>query len=325
MIKARLCSRLAAAAALAASAAVAVAQGYPNKPIRYVIHFPAGGGADVTGRALAAKLQETLGQPVVVDNRPGAGGNVGTEIVARSAPDGYTLLYGTNGPFGINPSLFGKLPYDPARDFAPIALAQLVPSIMVVHPEVPAKTLKEFIAWVNANPGKVDYASAGNGTIGHMAGEFLKTLTGMQMVHIPFRGGAAAMTEVIAGRIPMYIETAPNALPNVRSGRVRALAITTGRRSPLAPDIPTMSESGATGYDVSAWSGLFAPAGTPRDIVQRIAADMSRIARMPDYRERLAALGSEAVESSPEQFSQFVQAELVKWVKAVKESGAKLD
>ena len=325
MIRTRLLAGVAAAIVLGTFATVCTAQAYPNRPIRYIVHFPAGGSADATGRALASKLQETLGQPVIVDNRPGAGGNIGTEIVARAVPDGYTLLYGTNGPFGINPSLYGKLPYDPARDFAPISLAQLVPSIMVVHTAVPANTLREFIAWVKANPGKVDYASAGNGTIGHLAGETLKTMAGLDMQHIPFRGGAAAMTEVLAGRIPMYIETAPNALANARTGKVRALAITTATRSPLAPDIPSFAESGVPGYDMTSWSGLFAPAGTPREVIARLAADMLRIARMPDYRERLAPLGSQPVESSPEHFSQFVQAELAKWVKAVKESGAKLD
>jgi tripartite-type tricarboxylate transporter receptor subunit TctC len=313
-------------AALALTAPQALAQGYPNKPVRLVVTFPAGGAADALGRALAQKLGETLGQQVIVDNRPGAGGNLGTDLVAKSAADGYTLLLATNGTHGINPALYGKVPYDPVKDFAPIGLAQSLPSFFVVHPSFPAKNVREFLDYARARPGKLAYASAGNGTTSHLATELMKSQAQLFIVHIPYRGGAAAVTDLIAERVQLMIHTAPDTLPQIRAGKLRALGVSSGQRSALAPDIPTMAESGLAGFDVSSWTGLMAPAGTPREAVQRIAQALPQVAKAADYRERLAAMGADPLESaSPEQFGAFVQNELAKWARAVKQSGAKVD
>jgi tripartite-type tricarboxylate transporter receptor subunit TctC len=308
------------AAALAASA-----QPYPAKPVRLVVTFPAGGAADVLARTLTVKLADALGQPVVVDNRPGAGGNVGAEAVAKAPADGYTVLFGTNGTHGINPALYGKVPYDPVKDFAPVALAQTLPSILVVNPSVPASSLRELLDYVRARPGKIDYASAGNGTTSHFAAELMKVQAKLYMVHIPYRGGAAAIADVIAGRVPVMIQTAPDTLPQMRAGKLRALAITSEARSPLAPDIPTMAESGLPGYEVTSWTGVLAPAGTPREAVDALAAALAKVAADPDYRERLAKIGAEPAHRGPAEFAAYIQTELAKWAQAVKASGARVD
>ena len=311
---------------LAAGAAAASAQDYPNKPIQLVIPYAPSGAADLTGRVLARRLAERLGQPVVVVDRPGANGNIAAESVAKSAPDGYTLLLGANGTHGINPALYAKIPYDPVKDFAPVALTFTYPSFLVVNPAFPAKSVKELVEYVRAHPGEVNYASLGNGTVGHLAAEILKTRMGLNMVHIPFRGGAEAVHEVITGRVQVTIANVPLVLPQMRAGTVRVLAFTSSRRSKDAPEIPTMAESGIPDYDVSAWMGMLAPAGTPRDVVKRLAAELATIANMQDYRDQLDKMGAEVIQnSSPEHFAAFIRAELVKWAKAVKDSGAKID
>ena len=311
---------------LAAGVAVASAQDYPRKPIQLVIPFAPSGAADLTGRVLARRLAERLGQPVVVVTRPGAGGNIAAESVAKSAPDGYTLLMGANGTHGINPALYAKIPYDPVKDFAPVALTFTYPSFLVVNPALPAKSVKELIEYVRAHPGEVNYSSLGNGTVGHLAAEMLKSRMGLNMVHIPFRGGAEAMNEVITGRVQVYIANVPLVLPQMRAGTVRVLAFTSSSRSKDAPEIPTMAESGIPDYDVSAWMGIVAPAGTPRDVIKRLAAELAAIATIQDYRDQLDKMGAEVIEkSSPEHFAAYIRAELVKWAKVVKDSGAKID
>jgi tripartite-type tricarboxylate transporter receptor subunit TctC len=306
-------------------AGAALAQSFPSKPLRLVVTFPAGGAADALARPLALKLGEVLGQNVVLEHRPGAGGSVGAEAVAKAAPDGYTLLFATNGTHGINSTLYGKLPYDPVKDFAPVGLAQRLPSFLVVHPSVPVKDVREFLDYVRKQPGKVDYGSAGNGTTSHLSMELIKSQGKLFMVHIPYRGGAAAITDLLAGRLQAMIQTAPDTLPHIRSGKLRVLGVSSAERSAIAPDIPTLAEAGLPGYNVTAWTGIVAPAGTPREAVQRLAAAMQQAARAADYRERLTAIGADAVESNPEQFTTFIQAELEKWARAVRESGAKVD
>ena len=310
---------------LAAGAAAASAQDYPNKPIQLVIPFAPSGAADQAGRVLARRLAERLGQPVVVITRPGANGNIAAESVAKSAPDGYTLLLGGGGILAVNPALYAKIPYDPVKDFAPVALTFTYPSFLVVNPAFPAKSVKELIEYVRAHPGQVNYASLGNGSVGHLAVEILKTTMGLNMVHIPFRGGAEAMNEVISGRVQVYIANVPLVLPQMRAGTVRVLAFTSSHRSKDAPEIPTMAESGIPGYDMAARSGIVAPAGTPREVVRRLAAELATIANMQDHRDQLDKMGAEVIESSPEHFAAFIRTELVKMAKVVKDSGAKID
>ena len=305
--------------------APANAQAYPSKPLRLIVPFPAGGTADAMGRLVAQRLGEALGQQVVVDNRPGAGGNVGAEAAAKAANDGYTLFFGTNGTHGgINAALYSKLNYDANRDFVPIALTHVLPSVLIVNPSVPARTPAELIAWIKANPGKVNYASAGNGTTGHLAAELLKRMAGIDMTHVPYKGGAAAITDLIGGQVQLFIETSTNALAQARAGKVVALGVTSRNRASVAPELPPLADA-VPGYDVSAWTGLFAPAGTPREAVTRIAQVMAGLARERAYQERSTQMGIDAQESSPEHLATFMQAEQAKWSRVVRESGAKVD
>ena len=236
---------------------------YPDKAIRLVVPFPAGGGADNLARIIMPRVAQSLGKPIVIDNRPGAGGNVGAEIVARATPDGYTLLYGTNGTHSINQALYGNLPFDPVKDFAPVSRMTLIAALLFVHPAVPAQSVQELIRYARAHPGQVNFASAGNGTTSHLAGELFRTMAGIDIVHVPYRGGAAAAADVMGGQVTMMIDVMPNAYPIVKGGRVRGLAVTTAQRSPSAPELPTIAESGLPGFEVSAWDGILAPAGTP--------------------------------------------------------------
>ena len=321
--------------ALKAVAAVAVAglapltaraQGaWPNRPLKMIVPFPAGGTADVLGRLLAQRLSDAIGQSIVIDNKPGAAGNIGSEAAAKSPADGYNLFYapiGTHG--GINLALYPKLAYDPVKDFAPIALAHLLPNVLVVNNDLPVKSVAELIAWLKANPGKANFASSGNGGISHLGGELFKTMTGVSMTHVPYKGGAAALTDLIGGRVQLMFETAPNALTHYRAGRVRALAVSSAKRSASAPELPTIGDSVA-GYEVTTWTALYAPAGTPREVVQRLAAEMAKLAKNKEYDERLAQIGSDAPESSPEHLAAFMQSEIAKWGKLVKDTGAKID
>ena len=297
---------------------------YPTKPIRMVVPLPAGGGVDWMARQVAQKLSENVGQPVVVDNRAGAGGNIGMELVAKSMPDGYTLAFGLTAHYAINPSLYSKIPYDPLKDFAPIILLGQTPFVLLVHAKVPAKSVKELVELAKAQRGKMMYASGGNGSGSHLSGEMLKTLAGVDIVHVPFKGLAPAITALLGEQVQVYfgVWSADNA--HIKSGRLRALGVTTAKRSRALPDLPAISET-LPGFDIAAWYGVAAPAKTPREIVSKLNAEMSRVIAAPDFRQRIEAEGIELIGSTPEQFQQYIKTEIVKWAKIVKASGAAID
>ncbi len=299
------------------------AQNYPTRPVRFIAPFAAGGALDTLTRTIAARMQDSWGQPVLVENRTGAGGNIGADLVAKAAPDGYTLVMGTIATHAINVSLYSAMPYDAVRDFAPVTIAASINNSLSVHPSVPAKNVAELIAYAKANPGKLTFGSAGNGTSQHLAGELFKTMAGVDMVHIPYKGGAPAMVDLLAGQISMTFGDIPTALPHIRAGKLRSLAVTGAKRSPLLPDVPTIAEQGLPGFDVSAWFGVFTTAGTPRPVVDRLNAEIVRILNLPDVREKLLGIGMEPVTNSPDQFAAYVQSEIAKWAQVVKASGAK--
>ena len=322
----RFVSRMAAGALLAAFALLSHAQApFPSKPIRIVVPFPAGGTTDILARAVAQKLTETLGQSVVVDNRPGAGGNIGAELVAKSPPDGYTLLMGTVGTHAINASLYAKMPYDHVKDFAPVILVAGVPNVLVVNPSVPANNVQELIAYIKANPGKVNFASSGSGTSIHLAGELFKTMAGVSMTHVPYKGSAPAVTDLLGGQVQLMFDNLPSALPQIKAGKLRALAVTSAQRASALPDVPTVAEAGLPGFDATSWFGLLAPAGTPKDVVAKLNAEVAKWLASPEAREKLASQGAIAAGQSPEDFTRHIAAETAKWQKVVKESGAKVD
>jgi tripartite-type tricarboxylate transporter receptor subunit TctC len=312
-------------AALLFAAANACAQSYPAKQIRFVVPFPPGGPADILSRTIGQVLSEAWSQQVVIDNRAGAGGNIGGEIVAKAPPDGYTMLMGFVGTHAINSSLYRDMPFDPAKDFEPVALVAMVTIILVVHPSVPVKSVKELIALAKAKPGELSFGSPGNGTPQHLAGELFDTMTSVKMVHVPYKGAVPALTDLLGGRLSLIFSSMPPALPHVQSGKLRALGVTSGARSPAAPDVPTIAQSGLPGYEVINWYGVLVPARTPRDIVGKLNAEIVRIMNLPAVKERLAAQGAETYTSSPERFADYIKKETEKWAKVVKFSGAKLD
>ena len=303
----------------------AAAQGYPAKPVKLVVPFPPGGSLDFAGRLIAQKLTEAWGQSVVVENKPGAGGNIGADLVAKAPADGYTILLGALSTHAVNPSLYARMPYDAVRDFAPITLIAVTPNVLVVNANSPVRNVAEFIAYTKANPGKLSFGSGSNGSAGHLAGELYKVETGTDAVHIPYKGGAPATQALLAGDTQFMFDNLANAMAQVKGGKLRALAVTTARRSSLAPDLPTMAEAGLPGFDISTWYGLFAPAGTPSAIVAKWNADVTKILNAPDVRARFVADGAEPAPDTPEQFSQFIAAELAKYARIVKASGAKVD
>ena len=313
-----------AACALALCCMGAQAQQYPSKPIRIMVGFPPGGPADVVSRSIGLKLTDAWGQPVVVDNRPGAGGNLAADLVAKAPADGHTLLMGVFA-HAVNPSLYGKLPFDAVKDFAPVILCAAVANILVVHPSLPVRSVRELIALAKAKPGQLTYASAGNGTASHLAGELLKLMTGIDIVHVPYKGTAPAHTDLVGGHVPIFFDSMVGALPSVQAGRLRALAVTTQKRWRGAPDVPAMAEAGLAGYEVNSWFGLIAPAGTPREIVTRLNAEVARILRLPDVRERLYSFGAEPIDNTPDEFAAYIGAEIVKWTKVVKSAGIRID
>jgi tripartite-type tricarboxylate transporter receptor subunit TctC len=302
----------------------AQAQEYPTRPVRVVVGYPGGGGADFFARAVTQKLSEALGQPFIVENRPGAGSNIGAEVVARSAPDGYTLLV-MNIAFAANPSLYAKLPFDPLKDFTPISQVASLMNLLVVHPSVPVTSVKELIALAKSNPGKMNYASAGNGSSTHLAGELFKSMAGVQIVHIPFKGAPPAITAVLSGEVGMMFAAIPTALSQSKAGRLRALAVGAARRSSAAPGIPTIAEAGVPGFDVSSWVGMAAPAGTPRPIILKLNQEIVKVTRLPDVQEQLSREGAESISSTPEQFAALVRSEMAKWSKVVKQAGIRAD
>ncbi len=316
------------AIAMLTVAPLALAQGaasYPAKPIRLVVPFPAGGTTDILARAVAQKLSEAWGQQVIVDNRPGAGGNIGSDLVAKSAPDGYTLLMGTVGTHAINPSLYAKMPYDHVKDFAPVILVAGVPNVLVVNPSLPVHSVQELIAYAKANPGKLNFASSGNGTSIHLSGELFKTMTGVQMTHIPYKGSAPALTDLVGGQVELMFDNLPSSLPFIKAGRLRALAVTSGTRAAALPDLPTLAESGLAGFEASSWFGVLAPAGTPRDIVAKLNGAIATWLASPEAREKLSSQGAIAAGGTPDAFARHIAAETVKWAKVVKASGAHVD
>ncbi len=316
--------RTLAAAALAACALAATAQPYPNKPIKIIIGFPPGSGGETQVRLVGQKLTEAWGQPIVVDARPGASGNIAAELLVKSPADGYTLLY-FPAALAINPSLFPKVPYDLAKDFTPVALLGTFPLVLVENPGVPAKNVAELIALAKAKPGSINYASIGNASPPHLAGELFNQLAGVQMVHVPYKGSAPAQTDLIGGQVQVMFDTAVSAIPHVKAGRTRALAVTTKNRSRLLPDLPSLDESGLKGYDLYGWGGIVGPAGMPADITARLNAEIVKALRQPDVADKLMALGSEPGGMTSPEFGRFIQDEAAKWKKLVVSTGAKLD
>jgi len=314
-----------AAVLLAIASGAAVAQAYPVKPVRMVVPFPAGGATDIVGRLIAQKLSESWGQQVIVDNRGGAGGTIGSDIAAKSAPDGYTMLVGTSSTHAIAPSLYSKLPYDPVRDFAPVTLVASATILLAVHPSVPAKNVRDLIALAKRKPNALSFASSGNGGISHLIGEHFKSVGGIQMLHVPYKGDTPALVDLVGGQVHLMFGTAVSFLPYVKAGRLNALAVTNPKRSPIAPDVPTVAESGLPGFEALQWFGIFVPAGASKDIVARLNGEIVKIVRLPDIRERMTSLGADVVGSTPEQFAAFQKTDTAKWARVVKESGAKID
>jgi len=311
-------------ATLLAAVALAHAQAYPAKPIRIVVAYTPAGATDILARTVGQKLTEAWGQPVIIDNRPGANGNIGTEYAAKTTPDGYTLLMVTAGTHGINPSLYRKIGFDAVKDFAPVSLVAMVPNIFVVNNAAPAKDLKEFIAYAKANPGKLNYGSPGNGSTAHLSMELFKSMTGVQMQHIPYKGSAGVLADLIGGQIVATMDNMPPYVPQVKAGKIRALAVSPTRRSPALPDVPTVAEAGVPGYDSDAWFGLVAPAHTPKDIVNKLSRETARVLKLPDVSARLAELGAEPVGDTPEQFATHMKSEIAKWAKVIKEANVEL-
>src|SRR4051812_15312333 len=310
-------------ASLAVSPAAVVAQGadgYPSKPIRFILPFPPGGGTDILGRLLSERLATQLGQPVVVENRGGAGGNVGAEAAARSAPDGYTIVL-VAPSLAISPSLYKKLAYDPVKDFAPVSLVATVPNVMVTNPSVPARTLAEFIALAKSKPGGMNFGSGGNGTSNHLAGELFNIVAGVRLVHVPYKGVNLAMNDVMSGEVQLVFIGIPAAAPHIKAGRLRALAVIDSKRAAALPDVPTAAEAGLADFEVTTWYGVLAPAGTPRPIVARINAEIVNAMQAADMKERLAAMATEPVTSTPEAFAELIRREIVKWGDVVRAAG----
>jgi len=315
----------AALLAALAPAQWAVAQSYPTKPIRWIVTYPPGGPTDVVARAIGAKLTEAWGQQIIIDNRAGAGGMIGTELGARAAPDGYTLLFGTSAGMTINPALQSKLPYDPVKDFAPVSLLVINPQLLVLNPTVPANSVKELVALAKAKPGQLNYASVGQGSPNHLGMELLKALTGTNIVHVPYKGTGPAITDLLGGQVQLMFNSMPTVLPLVRSGKLRALAVGSTQRISAIADIPTVAESGVPGFENVTWYGMFAPAKTPREIVNKLNAQVVRILAEPDMAQRLSSQGAEPRSSTPDELAKFMRVEFGRWAKVIKSAGVKVE
>jgi len=317
--------RALAALALAVPSALAFAQAYPNKTIRLVLPYPPGGGSDTIARPLVQKLSESLGQQVIVDNRGGAGGNVGMEQVARAAPDGYTLVLALTAQLAVNPALFRKLPYDPVKDYEPVIFLGNGAYLLTVHPSLPARNVKELTALAKARPGQITYASSGNGSGAHLCTELLNLMAGIKLVHIPYKGGGPALVDLLAGQVQILFATPVASTQHIQSGRIRALAVSTAKRTVGLPDLPTVAEAGVPGYDSGVWYGVLAPAGTPREIINKLNGELNRVLNQPDYRNLLVQNGIDPAGGPPEELSKFIKSELVKWAKVVKDARVTVD
>lgn len=325
MLKKTLAMTAVLATAWLAAPLAAQTTDFPNKPVRIVVPFPPGGATDITARVVAEKLSTKWGQPVVIDNKAGAGGNVGSDLVAKSAPDGYNIVLGVTGSHSINISLYKKMPYHPLNDFEPLTQATIYPNAIVVNPQVPANTLPELIALLKKEPGKYAFGSGGVASTTHMSGELFKSMAGVNMIHVPFKGGAPLAVASISGEIPISFNNMYDALPHIRSGRLRGLAVTSATRQAPLPDVPTLAELGLTGYESGPWNGLVAPAKTPPEVISRLAAATQKIVREPAFQARMQEIGSVPIGDTPDQFRAYIQIELARWSKVVKDSGAKLD
>ena len=303
----------------------ALAQAYPTKPVTIIVPFAAGGTTDILARIIGQALTAELGQSVVVDNRAGAGGNIGGQAAAKAAPDGHTLFMGTVGTHAINASLYKKMPFDPVKDFAPLTRVANVPNLLVANPAQPYKSVKDLIAYAKANPGKVNFGSSGNGSSIHLSGELFKSLAKVDMQHVPYKGSAPAVTDLLGNQIGIMFDNMPSAIQHVRSGKLVPLAVTTAKRSPELPNVPTIAEGGVPGYEATSWFGMFAPAGTPAPVLAKLNAAIVKVLGQPDVKKKINEQGAEVYSETPEQFAAFIQAESVKWGKVVKESGASLD
>ncbi|PRD65371.1 Bug family tripartite tricarboxylate transporter substrate binding protein [Malikia granosa] len=298
---------------------------YPSKPVTILVPFAAGGTTDILGRLIGRHLATRLGGSVIIDNKPGAGGGVGASMVAKAAGDGHTLLMGTIGTHAINQYLYKKLAYDPFKDFAPVSLVAMVPNVLVVHPSQPFKTVKEMIAYAKANPGKLNYASAGNGTSIHLSGAMFEQMAQVDMVHVPYKGSAPAVADLLAGQTNCMFDNLPSSMPHIKSGALRAIAVTSGQRFPALPHVPTIAESGLPGYDATSWFGLWAPASTPADLVARLNQEINKILSLPEVKQTMLDQGAEAAPDTPQQFAAFIQSEAAKWSKVVKAANVQLD
>ena len=321
----RLVTRTMLCALLTVASTANAQPGYPSKPIRLIVGFAPGGGTDILARALGQPLGELLGQQIIIDNRAGAGGIIATELGAKAAPDGYTLLVGSSAGFAINPNLMAKLPYDPVKDFAPVGMFATLSYAVDVHPSLPAKTVKEFIALARAKPGAINYGSAGQGSSTHLAIDQFALMAGIKMTHVPYKGNTPAMTALMSGEIAMVFDPVLTSVTMVKSGRVRALAVTTARRSALLPDVPTVAEAGVKGYESGNWFGVFAPAGTPREIVERLNAAVNNAMTRPEMKDKLLSQGADALRGTPADLANLVQSELVKFAKIIKAAGVRVE
>ena len=314
-----------AAALVLAFAPLAHAQPYPSKPIHFVVPYPAGGPLDTVARLLGKKVSESVNQPVIVENKPGAGGNIGADYVAKSAPDGYTILMGAVATHAINPTLYSHIPYDPVKDFAPITQVASTPNVLVVNPSLPVSNVKEFIAYAKAHPGELNFGSGSTGSAGHLAGELFKSMAGVSMVHVPYKGAAPAMQDLIGGQIQLMFDNLASSLGQIRAGKVKALAVTTAKRSSMAPELPTIAESGLPGFDISTWFGVFAPGGIPAPIVHKLHDEFVKAIDAPDVQATMRKIGAEPVGSTPQEFAAYIHSEAGKYAKVIRASGAKVD